>query len=326
VGELMAVTTPTSPAGTPAPPVRLLARRRRAVEDEAARGVISVMDRQRAAVRIPLRIIEGAILIVLVITGIGPVLWLAKSAVSPTQDTLREPFAIFPSGVVKWGNLAEAWSRAHIGTYLLNTAVIAVGTVVAVVVVCTTVAYVLSVLRPWWGPALQGAILITLFVPGIVVLVPLYLTIVDLPITGGSLVDSYFAIWLPAAAGAFNILVVKRFFDAIPRELIEAARIDGAGPVRVFFQLILPLSRPILGVVGLLTFMASWKDYLWPLIVIQNPDLKPISVALPQLQRNTEVSIQLAALLLAIILPILIFLVFQRQIMRGAGLGSGIKE
>ena len=289
------------------------------------RGVISEFDRKRPSVRLPLVIVQVLILIGLIVAGLGPLLWLFKASISTTQDTLREPFAIFPSGVVQWGNLAKAWSQSEIGHYLGNTGIIAFGQLIATLVVCTTIAYVLSVLRPKWGPIVSGAVLATLFIPGIVILVPLYLTILHLPGTGGSLLNSYWAIWLPGAANAFNILVIKRFFDALPRELFEAARIDGAGPLRMFLFVVIPLSRPILGVVALLTVMASWKDYLWPLLVLQTPEIQPISVALPRLAQTAEVSVQMAALFLALLIPVILFLIFQRQFLRGVGMSGGIK-
>ncbi len=290
------------------------------------RGVISDVELRRPGVRIPMLLAQIVLLALLILIGVGPLLWLAKGAISTTQDILREPLAFFPSGVVQWENLGVAWTEGQIGKYLLNTAIIAIGAIAFSVLVCVTAAYVLSVLRPWWGKYLSAALLITLFVPGIVILVPLYLTVAHLPIVGGSLINNYLALWLPWSASAFNILVTKRFFDSLPRELFEAARIDGAGPVRVLVQLVVPMSRPIIGVIALLTAMASWKDYLWPLLVIPSPDLRPISVALPKLAQGAEVSVQLASLFLALIIPVALFLLFQRQILRGVGLSGGIKE
>jgi multiple sugar transport system permease protein len=172
---------------------------------------------------------------------------------------------------------------------------------------------------------LSAAILATLFVPGIVSLVPLYLTVLKLPVTGTNLTNTFWAVWLPPAASAFHVLIVKRFFDGIPREYFEAARIDGAGPLRVFTALVLPLSRPILGVVVLLSIISSWKDYLWPLLVLTNPDLQPVSVALPKIAKVTELNIQLAGLFLALLIPVALFLIFQRAFLRGVGLSGGIK-
>lgn len=289
------------------------------------RSVISDADRRRPGVRIPLVAVQVLILAGLLVAGLGPLLWLLKAAVSPTQDTLRDPLAFFPSGHVEWQNLGTAWNQGHIGYYLMNTAILAVGSMIANLFVCTTGAYVLSVLRPKWGPVLSGAILATLFIPSIVSLVPLYLTVLKLPVIGTNLTNTYWAVWLPAAASGFNVLVIKRFFDAIPREYFEAARIDGAGHLRVFTTVVLPLSRPILGVVALLAVIASWKDYLWPLLVLPNPDLQPVSVALPKLAANSELNIQLAGLFLALLIPVVLFVIFQRSFLRGVGMSGGVK-
>jgi multiple sugar transport system permease protein len=302
-----------------------LSRRRRRRAETAERSVISDSDRRRRNVRIPLGIVQILILIGLIVAGLGPLLWLLKAAISPTQDTLREPLAIFPSGVVQWQNLATAWNQAHIGFYLGNTAILAIGAMIANLFVCTTGAYVLSVLRPKWGSILSGAILATLFIPSIVSLVPLYLTVLKMPVIGANLTNTYWAVWLPAAASAFNVIVIKRFFDAIPREYFEAARIDGAGHLRVFTTVVLPLSRPILGVVALLAVIASWKDYLWPLLVLPNPDLQPVSVALPKLAAKSELNIQLAGLFLALLIPVVLFIIFQRYFLRGVGMSGGVK-
>ena len=298
---------------------------RAAAVSDADRGIISISDRRRPSVRIGLSAVQVLILIGLVVAGLGPLVWLMKSAISTTQDILRDPFGFFPSGVVLWENIPIAWEKARIGMFLGNTAIIAIGSTIITLFVCLTAAYVLSVLRPKWGPVLNGAIMATLFIPGVIALVPLYLTVLDLPLLGVSLVNNYLALWLPAGANAFLILVVVRFFDAIPRELFEAARIDGAGPVRVFLLIVLPLSRPIIGVVALLTFMASWKDFLWPLLVLPEPTLQPISVALSKIADTTPLNVQIAALFLALLVPVTLFVAFQRQFLAGVGMAGGTK-
>lgn len=289
------------------------------------RGALSDADRRQTRIRVPFVIGQVLVFAGLLVAGLGPFLWLLKAAISPTQDSIRQPLAIFPSGEVQWQNLATAWQQGHIGYYLGNTAIIAAGTALASLIICTTAGYVLSVLRPRWGRVLSAAILVTLFVPHIVSLVPLYLTVLKLPVVHSNLTNTFWAVWLPPAASAFNVLIVKRFFDGIPREYFEAARIDGAGSLRVFTSLVLPLSRPILGVVLLLSIISSWKDYLWPLLVLTNPDLQPVSVALPKIAKVTELNIQLAGLFLALLIPVALFLVFQRAFLRGVGLSGGIK-
>lgn len=102
--------------------------------------------------------------------------------------------------------------------------------------------------------------------PVVVLIVPLYIEVVDPPLINHSFAESYWAIWLPTGAAAFNVVIMKRFFDNLPRELFEAARIDGAGPVRVFWSIVLPLSKPILGVVSIFAILSEWKNFLWPFL------------------------------------------------------------
>jgi multiple sugar transport system permease protein len=300
-------------------------RKRRRTAEAQERGVISTADRQRPLVRYGLPAIQVLVLIGIVVAGVGPLLWLVKSGLSTSQDILRGPLSLWPSGI-QWHNLPNAWTQVQIGSYLGNTAIIAIGSLVSTLFVCTTGEFVLSVLRPKWGPIITGLVLATLFLPGVISLVPLYLTILKMPVLGWNLQNTFWAVWLPQAAGAFNILVMKRYFDAIPRELIEAARIDGASNLRLFTALILPLSKPILGVVALLTVIGSWKEYLWPLLVLPDPKMQPISVALPRVADTTEISLQMSAMFLAVLVPVVLFLIFQKQFLRGVGMSGGIKE
>ena len=117
-----------------------------------------------------------------------------------------------------------------------------------------------------------------------------------MPLVHVRLIDRFWAVWLPAGASAFNIVLMKRFFDNLPREIFEAAQVDGAGPFRLFWSIVLPMSRPILGVVSVFAVIATWKDYLWPLLVLRDPDLQPLSVRLPTLQPTTELDVFIAAL------------------------------
>jgi multiple sugar transport system permease protein len=298
--------------------------RRTPVNGRADRGIVSDADWRRPRVRWTLRAIQWTTLALLLVIGLGPLLWMVKSSITPTQDTLRLPMALWPHGF-DLGYFARAWSQTHIDRYLLNTVWVAFGSWVVQIVVATTAGFALSVLRPRFSRILTGLVLATLFVPPIVLLVPLYLTVVDVPLVHLKMIDSYWAIWLPAGASAINIVLVKRFFDNLPREIFEAAKVDGAGPIRLFWSVVLPMSRPILGVVSVFAVIATWKDYLWPYLVIRNPDLQPLSVRLPTLQPTTDLAIFIAALTLASAIPITLFLVFQRLFLNGEGLSGAVK-
>jgi multiple sugar transport system permease protein len=264
------------------------------------------------------------LLVGLIVVGLGPLLWLAKSAITPTNDTITFPMALFPHGAA-WSNLHEAWSEVQVGKYFWNTVVLAIGSWFVQVFVATTAGFALSVLRPKYARVITGLLLTTLFVPAVVLLVPLYVEIVHPPLIHRSFIDSYWAVWLPAGASAFNVVLVTRFFDNLPREIFEAARIDGAGPFRLFWSVVLPMSKPILGVVSVFAVLASWKDFLWPLLVLTNPDEQPLSVRLPTIQSQTSLGVFLAALFIASLVPIIGFLIFQRSFLRGTGLGGAIK-
>jgi multiple sugar transport system permease protein len=292
---------------------------------EPARGLISELDWQKPSIRWSTRTLQVLLLAGLIVIGLGPLLWLAKSAIMPTNDTISHPLSLFPHGAA-WSNLSQAWNEVHVGRYFWNSIVIAFGAWAVQIVVATTGGFALSVLRPRYAPIIKGLLLATLFIPVVVLLVPLYIEIVRLPILHKSLLDSDWALWLPWSASAFNVILVTRFFDNLPREIFEAAEIDGAGPFQLFWRIVLPMSKPILGVVSVFAVLASWRDFLWPFLVLSgNPNKQPLSVRLPAIQLQTSVGVFLAAMFIACLVPIAAFLIFQRSFLRGSGLSGAIK-
>ena len=299
-------------------------RRARRPADTTERGIVSVTDWQRPSVRRWMRIIQTAVLIGLVIVGLGPLLWLAKSAVTPAQDTLRYPLDVWPHGF-HLSILTTAWTQQHLGKYFLNTVVIAAGSWFSQLFIAATGGYALSVLRPRFGSWITALVVGTLLVPSVVLLVPLYLTVLKLPLVHVSLLNQFWAVWLPAGANPFNLLLCKRFFDNLPREVFEAARVDGAGPMRLFWSIVLPMSRPILGVVSVFAILSAWKDFLWPLLVLPDPDRQPLSVRLPTLSQTISLDSLIASLFISTIIPVVLFLLFQKTFLRSAGLGGAVK-
>jgi len=305
--------TRTMPEVTGAP------RRRRLTSRSLERSNVSDADLTRPATRFTFRLVITIAIVVLSIVAAGPLLWLAKAATSTTRDILADPFAFWPSGM-QWQNLLDAWNQIQIGRFTLNSLAITSGEVLVAVFSAVTLGYVLAVLRPKYGPVLNGAIMATLFIPGVISLIPLYLTVIDL-----GLLDSYWAVWLPNGVSAFNVLIMKQYFQTIPRELFEAASIDGAGPIRILWSIVLPMARPIVGVVALLAFVASWKDFLWPLLALPTPSKQPLSVGLATVAPQADLAVLMAGMFIAVLIPIAVFVAFQKQFLSGAGSAGAVK-
>lgn len=295
-----------------------------AVAAERDRSAISELERRRPRIRGTLGLVAGIVFVVLAIACAGPILWLAKASVSTSQDTLREPFALWPSGI-QLQNLVEAFTRLDIGIYILNTVWVAGGVWLISMIVAVSGAYGIVILRPRYARWVSSAVLATLFLPGVVTLVAQYVVILDVPLVGINLIDTYWAVWLPAAANAFNVLLLSQFFRSLPGEIFEAARIDGAGKFTILWRIVLPMSRPVLGVASVLTIIAAWKEFLWPLLVLPGADKQPLSVALYRIAVDSPLDLLLAAMFISVIVPIVIFLIFQRQFLQSAGQAGALK-
>ncbi len=304
--------------------VRAVAQRRKREEEPEDRTNVSDLDRKRPAVRITMIVIAVVVVGALAVMSAGPLLWLFKSALSTSQDILRDPFGWWPSGV-QWQNIVDAWDKIRIGQYLLNTIWMTLGCWFFGLLVAVTGGYGIAILKPRYAKVVNAAVLATLFIPGVVSLISLYVTVLDVPLIGANLVNTFWAVWLPSAASAFNVLLVARFFDGLPKDVFEAARIDGAGVFRVLVSIVLPMSKPVLGVVSLLTIVAAWKDFLWPLLVLPSPDLQPLSVGLYRISDTAPTSLLMAGMFISVIIPVLLFILFQKQFLRSAGQAGAIK-
>jgi len=309
----------------PAVPVQARGIKLRRVDPSGGeRSVISPHDLTDPKRRIVVTIIGVVLLILLIVGSVGPLFWLFKAATSTTTESLSQPLALWPSGF-HFENFVVAFEQVQFGKYLLNTVWVCLGSWFFSILVATTGGYALSILRPGYAKVIEGAVLATLFIPGVVSLVSLYLTVVEVPIIGGSLINTYWAVWLPAAASAFNVIIAQRFFSSLPREIFEAAEVDGAGPVRIFVSIVLPLSKPVIGVVSLISIIAAYKDFLWPLLVLPSAQLQPLSVALPRLESSTDFAVFLAALFASVVVPVSFFLIFQKQFLSAAGSSGALK-
>ncbi|WP_326719432.1 MULTISPECIES: carbohydrate ABC transporter permease [unclassified Streptomyces] len=263
----------------------------------------------------------SGIVLLFALAFLFPVYWMVTGAMKSPDEVTRTPPTLVPD---KWSltGYTDAWDLMDLPTHLWNTVVQATGAWILQLVFCTAAAYALSKLKPAFGKIILGGILATLMVPAQALVVPKYLTVADLPLIHTSLLNDPLGIWLPAVANAFNLYLLKRFFDQIPRDVLEAAEIDGAGRLRTLWSIVLPMSRPVLGVVSIFALVAVWQDFLWPLMVFSDTDKQPISVALVQLSQNIPLTVLLASMVIASIPMVAMFLVFQRHIIAGISAGS----
>ncbi|MFJ4671211.1 carbohydrate ABC transporter permease [Kitasatospora purpeofusca] len=266
------------------------------------------------------------IVLVVVVTGftlvfLGPLYWLVTGGLKSAREVVQSPPTLVPHEIHP-GTYAEAWRQLRLGRLLSNTLVYAFGALALQLVFDVAAAYALSKLRPVLGKLLLGMMLATLMVPAAVLVVPQYLTVLDLPLLHLDLVGTPWAIWLPTVANAFSVFLLKRFFDSIPDELLAAAAIDGAGPLRTLWSVVLPMSRPILGVVSIFAVVNVWKDFLWPLLVLPDPRDQPLNTGINSLSLGVPQNVLIAALAIASAPTIVFFLIFQRNIMAGLTTGS----
>jgi multiple sugar transport system permease protein len=313
---------PQTPLGgvtpVPVPPRR---KRRLAGTSPGTRTLISSIDLQRH--RGLYFTVLGLTITVFVLVFLVPLYWMFSSALkSPSEYALSTPTFIPHSWHPE--NYGTAWTNMRIAKYFTNTVFYALGGWLIALIFDVGVAYALSKLKPVFGKILLGAVLASLMLPASALLVPAYLTVVDVPLVHINLLNTPWALWLPAAANAFNVYVLKRFFDQIPDDLLDAASIDGAGRLRQLWSIILPLSRPVLGVVSIFIIIALWKDFLWPLLVLPDPEAQTLSVALSRLANTSQVPPTefMAGLAIASVPMIVVFLIFQRSIIGGLSAGS----
>ncbi|MGW7822323.1 carbohydrate ABC transporter permease [Streptomyces puniciscabiei] len=262
-----------------------------------------------------------AVVVLFALAFLFPVYWMVTGAMKSPDEVARTPPTLIPA---HWhlGGYTDAWDLMQLPRHLWNTVVQAAGAWAFQLVFCTAAAYALSRLKPAFGKVILGGILATLMVPAQALVVPKYLTVADLPLIHTSLLNDPLAIWLPAVANAFNLYLLKRFFDQLPRDVLQAAEIDGAGKLRILWSVVLPMSRPVLGVVSIFALVAVWQDFLWPLMVFSDTGEQPISVALVQLSQNIQLTVLIAAMVIASIPMVALFLVFQRHIIAGISAGS----
>ncbi|HLO29568.1 MAG TPA: carbohydrate ABC transporter permease [Anaerolineales bacterium] len=251
------------------------------------------------------------ILALAAILVIFPFLFSFTAGLQNSIDVVKPGLHLWPAKPL-WANYLDVWQRFKLGRLFLNTAIAAGGGVLAQMVVSSLAAYSLSRLNPIGKNVIRAIILITMAVPGLVYLVPRYVVIAKM-----GLVDNFMGLWLPYAASSFMILVLNNAFDQIPKDLYEAAQIDGASDMRMFLSITVPLSSSVLLVLGLFAFIGFWGDFLWPFLVLRDSSLQTISVRLHTLARGFGLNLFMAASFIAMIPPSLAAFFLQRHAPKG---------
>jgi multiple sugar transport system permease protein len=292
-------------------------------ETTSTRTLISSVALNRRRGKITYRIVLTLVIVVFTLVFIGPLYFLFTDGLKSTQEAIATPPTLYPHNVYP-GNYVQAWNRLDVGRMLWNSVYYAAGALAFQLVFDVTAAYSLSKLRPVLGNVVLVLMLATLMIPATVLVVPQYVTIVNMPLVHWNLVGSPEAIWLPSVANAFNIFLLKRFFDSIPTDYIDAAAVDGASRLMILWRIVLPMSRPILGVVSIFATVAVWKDFLWPLLVEYGytPTREGLNVGIWQATYGTPENLIIAASAMAAVPTIVFFLIFQRNIMAGLTAGG----
>jgi len=248
-----------------------------------------------------------------------PFVWMILSAFKPESEVMALTPTLFPE---KWTieNFKNLFVNMNFGLYLKNTVIVVLWSFVGLFLNAMA-GYAFAKFEFKGSKQLFFMVLATMMIPGQVTMIPVYLILNQM-----HLINTMAGIVLPGLVGAFGIFLFRQFMTTIPDELLEAARLDGAGELRVFWQIVLPMTKPILAVQGILTFIAGWNSFLWPLIIANDESLYTLSVGLQLLkgQYGGNFALQMAGSTFMVVPIVIIFILFQKYIIDGYTI-SGMK-
>lgn len=263
------------------------------------------------------------LMIVAALTWFLPILWMLSMALTPNDVLQQSSSSLIPSQFTL-DNFLGVFTAGELGRWFLNSFVVTVVTTVITVLFCAMAGYAFAKIDFPGRKVLFVATLAGLMVPKEGMFVPLFLMISD-----ANLQNTYQALILPRIAAPLGVFIMTQFFSKVPVEIEEAARVDGAGPWRIFYVIMVPLARPAMASLAIFTFVLTWNDYLWPLVASTRVEWFTVTTGLASLQSNFAATTNLGDLMargLVGSLPlIIVFMIFQRQLIRGITLGSGEK-
>ncbi|NAZ81822.1 ABC transporter permease subunit [Kineococcus sp. R8] len=250
-----------------------------------------------------------------------PLLWFVLSSFKPAGDLFSYPLTLFPRNPTVAG-YEQAWTSFDFARYFTNTLVVAISTTVLTVIASAMSGYALAKYSNWWLKAFFVCILATTMLPTEVILSPSFLVIRDL-----GLYNQLAGIVVPSVITATGVFMFRQFFSTVPDELLEAARIDGSSEISTFVRIMLPIARPIMLTLAIFSFQWRWNDYIWPLIVLNDPSRFTLQIGIQSIvgAENVNWSVLLGASVISIVPLVLIYLVFQRYVM-SADINAGLKD
>ncbi len=262
-----------------------------------------------------------ALLGVIAIAMLIPLVWLVSTSLkSPTEDIFQFPPRLFPAQPTLQ-NFLTVWKSHPFGRYLTNSLIVSILTVVLNLICCALAAYPLARLQFRGREAMFTVIIATIMIPFQIVMIPLYVLAVQL-----GLRNSYLGIIFPAIASAFGIFLLRQAFQGVPKELEEAARMDGCSELGIWWYVMLPSIRPALVTLAIFVFIGSWSDFLWPLIILDRPEYYTLPLGVAALAGTFSLDWRLIAAGSVIsIAPILLFFIVMQRYVVPTEAGSGVK-
>ncbi|MET0580763.1 MAG: carbohydrate ABC transporter permease [Pseudoxanthomonas sp.] len=266
---------------------------------------------------LPSLVVNG-LLVLVAILSLSPLLWMLSVSFMQTGEAGHFPPPLLPSHATL-ANYRELFVRAGMGRFLFNSFLISSCVMLLSVLFNTLAGYAFAKLRFKGRDRSFRALLAALVIPAQVAMMPLFLLLKQM-----GLVNTYMGAIVPGMAAIFGIYLVRQYARTIPDELLEAARMDGAGEWRIFFQIVLPALKPILVTLAIFSFLGAWNDFMWPLIVLSDESLQTLPVALASLSREhvMDYELMMAGSVVTILPVLLLFLVLQRYYIQGLLLGS----
>jgi multiple sugar transport system permease protein len=249
---------------------------------------------------------------------LAPLLWMVSVSLMPPGEATALPPRLLPSAPTL-ENYRALFTRLHLARSFANSLLLA-GAATAISLVLNALAgYAFARLRFRGRDRLFRLLLAALVVPGQIGMLPLFLLLKEL-----GLVNSYLGVLVPGLASIFGIFLVRQYCLGIPQSVLDAARVDGAGELRIWWSIVLPLCRPILATLAIFTFMGTWNDFLWPLIVLTDEDLHTLPVSLANLlgEHAQDLELMMAGSVLTVLPVVVLFAAFQRQYIQGIVSGS----